>query len=86
MPISFLKMEKFTGSYEGMRYRMEMVKKPADEAAGTAEETVLKTTKWPEPFAFDHTPEEQKVSAEFSFNEAGIEAAVAWLNDEWKKM
>ena len=36
MPISFLKMEKFTGSYEGMRYRMEMVKKPADEAAGTA--------------------------------------------------
>ena len=56
MPISFLKMEKFTGSYEGMRYRMEMVKKPADEAAGTAEETVLKTTRWPEPFAFDHTP------------------------------
>lgn len=84
MPISFLKMEKFTGSFRGMRYRMEMTKKPGDEAEGTAEETVLTVTRWPEPYAFDMTPEEEKISKEFSFDEAGIEAAVDWLNNEWK--
>ena len=85
MPISYLKLEKFTGSFRGMRYRMEMTKKPADEAAGEEEKTLLLTTCWPEPYAFDATPEDQKVCAEFSFDEEGIETAVAWLNEEWKK-
>lgn len=31
MPISFLKKEPFTGSYQGMRYRMEKAEIPASE-------------------------------------------------------
>ncbi len=82
MPISFLKMEKFTGSFRGMRYRMEMTKIPADEEKGIGEQTVLSAVHWPEPFAFDATPQEQKVRAEFDFSEDGIEKAVDWLNRE----
>ena len=53
MPISFLKKEPFTGSFQGMRYRIE--KQEADN-----EPTVLKTTIWPQPFCFDKTPDEKK--------------------------
>ena len=53
MPISFLKKEPFTESFQGMRYRIE--KQEADN-----EPTVLKTTIWPQPFCFDKTPDEKK--------------------------
>ena len=49
MPISFLKKEPFTGSYQGMRYRME---KADIQAAEDSEEkkTVLRVCIWPQPF------------------------------------
>ena len=34
MPINFLKKERFTGSYKGMRYRMEGDSSPGDVVAG----------------------------------------------------
>ncbi len=75
MPISFLKLEKYTGSDRGMRYRMELMKKDDDGKA-------LLVTAWPEPYAFDYTDEEKKIRAEFSFDEEGIEAGIAWLNEQ----
>ena len=86
MPVSFLKMEKYTGSYKGMRYRMEMTVRPlpvpeGEEGGKPAEEKVLAVTAWPEPFAYDHTPEEQKIRREFSFDEDGILAGIDWLNE-----
>ena len=45
MPINFLKKEKFTGSFHGMRYRMEK--------AETEEGSRLGVCIWPEPFSFD---------------------------------
>lgn len=78
MPVNFLKKEKFNGSFRGMRYRME---KTAKE-----EETVLTVTAWPEPFAYDFTPEEKKASAELPFTEEGIVSGVSWLNEQYPEI
>lgn len=77
MPVNFLKKENFTGSYQGMRYRMEK--------RTEGEETVLLVTLWPEPYGYDATPEEQKLTHTFDFSEAGIAAGVDWLNEEYNK-
>ena len=78
MPINFLKKENFTGSFKGMRYRME---KEAKE-----EETLLRVTAWPEPFGFDATPDEQKIWENFPFTEEGIVAGVEWLNSRYEEI
>ena len=75
-PISFLKKEPFTGSFQGMRYRIE--KQEADN-----EPTVLKTTIWPQPFCFDKTPDEKKSEKTFEFSPEGLAQAVNWLNDRY---
>ena len=94
MHIGFLKKEKFTGSSEGMRYRIEkkITMVPNPEAEKTEENpepekeavTLLATT-WPEPFAYDHTPENVKCSTEYPFTEDGLEQARCWLNAEKNK-
>ena len=83
MPIPFLKKEKFTGSYKGMRYRMELAVKEEENPEGEkpAEIKLLAVTAWPEPFSYDHTPEEKKIRREFSFDEEGICAGAEWLNE-----
>ncbi|MDO5423070.1 MAG: hypothetical protein Q4F41_05030 [Eubacteriales bacterium] len=80
MSLPFLKKERFTGSYQGMQYRLE---KAGDE---------LRATVFSGPYCFDKTPEEKKVSAMFSFDAEGLDAAIAWLNsryeeksEEWKE-
>lgn len=77
MPVNFLKKENFTGSDTGMRYRMEKAEKE--------EKTVLKVTAWPEPYGYDATPEEEKISEYFPFTEEGILEGVGWLNDKHLK-
>lgn len=74
MPIGFLELENYTGSSEGMRYRMEKFKKE--------EKDVLKITVWPEPYCYLKTKEENKNSAFFSFDEEGLKEGVGWLNEE----
>lgn len=87
MPVNFLKKEKFTGSHQGMRFRME--KKEPKEEGGAAS---LLVTVWPEPYNYDSTEEEKKTRTEFSFDAPGIADGVKWLNEqyenrreEWKK-
>ena len=41
MPIVYLKKAKFTGSYKGMRYRMEKASRPAESGGEGEEETIL---------------------------------------------
>ena len=76
MPINFLKKEKFTGSYQGMRFRMEKT-----EAEGE-EKPKLGVCVWPEPYGYDATPEEEKTREEFPFSEEGIVSGVEWLNGQ----
>lgn len=76
MPINFLKKEKFTGSFNGMRFRMEKLEREG-------EETALAVTAWPEPFSFDATEEKEKERKLFSFDADGIAQGVDWLNERY---
>lgn len=73
LSMEYLKKTEFTGSHQGMRYRLEGV--------SSEDGKKLKATVWPEPFNFFKTPAEEKESAEFSFDEDGVSDAVAWMND-----
>lgn len=73
LSMEYLKKTEFTGSHQGMRYRLEGVS--ADDGKK------LLATVWPEPFNYFTTPEEKKERAEFSFDEDGVVDAVAWMND-----
>ena len=73
LSMAYLKKSEFTGSHQGMRYRLEGV----DREDGKK----IMATIWPEPFNFFCTPEQEKERAEFSFDEDGVTDAVAWMND-----
>ena len=83
LSMEYLKKSSFTGCCQGLRYRLEGV--PVES------EKKLRVTVWPEPFNFFTTPEEEKESTEFSFDEDGVTDAVAWMNsrlseekDKWE--
>ncbi len=67
--INFIKKEVFTGSDNGMRYRLEK----GDEE--------LLAYVWPEPFNFASTDDSLKECAHFEWSSQGKEDAVKWLND-----
>lgn len=72
--MEYLKKTAFTGCHQGMRYRLV-------KAAGQDGDTKLRCTVWPEPFNFFRTPEEEKETKEFAFEEDGVADAVAWMNE-----
>ena len=74
LSMEYLKKTEFTGCHQGMRYRLEGIK-------GSDDTKRLKVTVWPEPYNFFSTPQEEKESEEFSFDEDGDVDAVAWMND-----
>lgn len=67
-----LKKEPFSGSHHGMRYYLK-----------TSEEG-LRVWIYPEPWCFEQTPDEDKLSKIFSFDQVGLDAAVAWINETFK--
>lgn len=69
IPVGGLKKEPFSGSHHGMRYYFQ-----CDESKETFTLFV-----YPEPWAFEKTPEDQKQSASFPMSEEGMDAAIAWL-------
>lgn len=73
LSMEFLKKTEFTGSCQGMRYRLEGVSREEGKR--------LLATVWPEPYNYVTTPEEEKQRADFSFDEDGVTDAVAWMND-----
>ena len=77
LSISYFKKAVFTGSFQGMRYRLEKV-------AGEDSAERLKATVWEAPYSFDVTADEKKESCEFPFSEEGICQAVDWMNGKWE--
>ena len=84
LSMEYLKKTEYTGCHQGMRYRLEQVVTEAGKR--------LKATVWPEPFNFFNTPEEQKQSQLFDFEEDGVVDAIGWMNnrlfedkDKWER-
>lgn len=73
LSMEYLKKTEYTGCHQGMRYRLE--KKETEDGK------FLLVTVWPEPFNYFTTPEDQKTTNRFSFDEDGVVDAIAWMND-----
>jgi len=76
LSLNFVKKEDFAGSYQGMRFMLhqEIVE----------EEKKLKVYLWSEPFGFEATPEEEKLSELFEFSEEGLSQAIDWMNEKYE--
>ena len=82
--LPFYKKEAFTGSDRGLRFwigKTELPKKGEEDA----KDIVLRTIVWPEPFALQATPEEQKIKKDFPFSEEGLDEAFAWIVGEGRE-
>jgi hypothetical protein len=75
--LNFLKKEDYTGSLQGMRYRLSK--------EGESPDLKLKITIWPEPYCYQVTKEELKQTTEFEFSKEGKNQAVDWLNEQYEK-
>ena len=73
--IPFYKKTHFSGSYQGMHYRIERTE--------TNDNILLCATVFPGPYCFDVVPEEQKISHTFDFSDEGICEACKWLNEQY---
>lgn len=92
--MNFYKKEKFTGSYQGMRYLIKKDAIPAAPSDSTGADAspadapamtdVFRVTIWPGPYNFASTDDDKKTSATFPFTPEGKEAVVAWLNEQWQ--
>ena len=75
LSLNFVKKEDFTGSHQGMRFMLHQ--------ETVEEEKKLKVYVWSEPFGFDATPDEQKLSELFAFSEEGLTQAINWMNERY---
>lgn len=71
VPIQFFKKEAYTGSMNGMRYRINK------------EEEGLEVTVYPQPYCYEATPDEKKTKAVFPFSEEGRQQALEWINEQF---
>lgn len=76
LSLNFVKKEDFTGSYKGMRFMLRQ--------ENVEEEKKLKVYVWSEPFGFDATPDDKKLSELFTFSEEGLAQAINWMNERYE--
>lgn len=76
LALNFYKKEKFTGSFQGMRYLIQMVRE--------GEEELFVVFTWPGPYNFETTLEEKKSRRVFPFTEESLEAIADYLNEAYK--
>lgn len=76
LSLNFVKKEDFTGSHKGMRFMLHQ--ETVDE------EKKLKVYLWSEPFGFDATPDDEKISELFEFSEDGLSNAIEWMNEKYE--
>ena len=74
----------YSGSEGGMRYLIEPGKRPdPTDESGKKKIEYLTVTIWPEPWSLEHTADEKKTTREFAGNQEGLDAAAAWLAEEY---
>lgn len=76
LSLNFVKKEDYTGSYQGLRYMLHQ--ETVDD------EKKLQVCIWPEPFGFEATPDEKKLSELFPFSEEGMAQAIEWMNARYE--
>lgn len=76
LSLNFVKKEDFTGSHRGMRFMLHQ--------ETVEEEKKLKAYIWSEPFGFEATPDEEKISRLFEFSEEGLSQAIDWMNENYE--
>ena len=69
LSILFLKKEAYTGSHDGIRYRL------------SKDEDTLKACVYPEPYCFEATKDEQKTWKDFEFSQDGLQEALTWIEE-----
>jgi hypothetical protein len=74
LSLNFIKKSPFMGSNAALRYRFEHILEE--------DQSKLLVTLWSEPLNFSKTPRDRKQSQVFSFDESGINAAIAWMIDK----
>ena len=94
--LNFYKKEKFTGSYQGMRYliKKDKIEVPAEAGADEAKDSetesaatsmdVFHVTIWPGPYNFISTADDKKTCKTFPFTLEGKDLVVEWLNEQWR--
>lgn len=75
--IPYYKKSAFTGSFQGMHYRIAKI--------NASETDTLQAAVWPGPYCCDATPDEKKEFESFEFSESGIAAACEWLNQKYEE-
>lgn len=78
MPLQYLVKQKWSGSYQGMRFMMQKMKVEEDS------DPVLSVACWKEPYSFEATPEEKKTYEQFPLTEEGRLQAIEWLEQEYE--
>lgn len=78
LSLNFVKKEDYTGSYQGLRYMLHQ--------ETVEDEKKLQVFIWPEPFGFEATPQEVKLSELFAFSEEGLQQAIDWMNAHYQEI
>lgn len=73
LSINFLKKESYSGSHAGMRFYL------------IGAEDKINVCIYPEPWCFEKTPEDSKIWEEFPFSDDGLEQALTWIEESYKK-
>ncbi len=82
----YIKLEPFTGSYNGMRYRIWTVKeKFSEDGSEKLSDAKVMAAAYPEPYSFEITEDDKKTIREFEFSKEGLESAIEWLFAEQEK-
>lgn len=84
MPLGYLKKQRWTGSYRGMRFLLQRQEGSGADSGNNAEgQDWLEAVVWREPYSYEATPEEEKTRKVFPLTEEGREAAIGWLESEY---
>lgn len=93
MPLEYIRKQKWSGSFQGMRFLLHRIVEEKPEDAGEAsepegkqekEQVFLEAIVWKEPYSFEATPEEEKQRHRFPFSEEGRKLAISWLEDTYE--
>ncbi len=76
LSFGYYKKAAFTGSDGKLRFRIEKQQRGEDEEAYF----VLAVITWTGPFASDKTPEEERTTVDFPFEEESLNSICAYLN------